>query len=59
MNKQERKNKTEAGDDNEEEEWLKDKDNDKVGWRVQQQERRLHAKKGGYDLLQTYIRTIC
>ena len=31
MNKQERKNKTEAGDDNEEEEWLKDKDNDKVG----------------------------
>ena len=31
MNDQEIKNKTRAGDNNEEEEWLKDKDNDKGG----------------------------
>ena len=53
MNEQERKEKTKVEDKNKEEEWLKDKDNDKGGEWVQQQKRRIYTKKGGNDLLQT------
>ena len=31
---------------------VNDKDNDKGGWLVQQQERKLYEKKGGCDIFQ-------